>query len=62
MIHYLDIPKPIRADEGVVRCVAKNAKGEVECSTKLTMTHKTDYRSVLHTKTGKFLFLLKEYD
>ena len=54
MIHYLDIPKTAKLDEGTVRCFAKNIQGEVETSAFLRVNPKTDYRSVLrNVKTGE---------
>lgn len=58
MIHYLDIPRTIRADEGIVKCVAKNSKGEAESTAKLSLNHKSDYRShLINAKTGEPAFV-----
>lgn len=66
MIHYLDIRKTKYTDEGVIRCVARNPKGEAESVAQLKVNQKTDYRSVLvNPKTGGhyfyFFFLKKSY-
>lgn len=54
MIHYLDIPKTQKHDEGTVRCYAKNIHGEVETSALLKVNAKTDFRSMLkNAKTGE---------
>lgn len=54
MIHYLDIPKTTKNDEGVIRCIAKNQSGEVETKAKLRINPKADFRSVLRSaKTGE---------
>ena len=54
MIHYLDIPKTSKLDEGVVRCYAKNIHGEAETSSYLKVNPKADFRSVLkNSKTGE---------
>ena len=54
MIHYLDIPKSSKQDEGTVRCYAKNIHGEVETSCLLKVNPKADYRSMLkNAKTGE---------
>ncbi len=51
MIHYLEIRKSKKSDEGVVRCVARNGQAEVESSARLNVDQKADYRSVLHSST-----------
>lgn len=54
MIHYLDIPKTSKADEGLIRVFAKNINGEIESSAQLKVNPKQDYRSVLRSsKTGE---------
>ncbi len=54
MIHYLDIPKTSKNDEGIIRCIAKNQSGEVETKAKLRINPKADFRSVLrNVKTGE---------
>lgn len=54
MIHYLDIPKTSKMDEGTIRCFARNIKGEVESTAQLKINPKTDFRSVLrNVKTGE---------
>ena len=54
MIHYLDIMKASKNDEGTVRCFAKNFKGETETTAQLRVNPKADYRSVLrNVKTGE---------
>jgi hypothetical protein len=54
MIHYLDIPKTAKLDEGTVRCYAKNVHGEVETSCVLRVNPKADFRSMLkNVKTGE---------
>jgi len=54
MIHYLDIPKAGRQDEGTVRCYAKNVHGEVETSCVLRVVPKADFRALLkNAKTGE---------
>lgn len=61
MIHYLDIPKTAKTDEGIVRCFARNIKGEVETSAKLKVNPKTDYRTVLrNVKTGEQVYVEEE--
>lgn len=53
MMHYLDILKASKADEGIVRCFARNIKGETETSSHLTVNPKANYRSLLkNPKTG----------
>jgi hypothetical protein len=53
MIHYLDIRKAKCTDEGLLRCIARNSKGEVESIAKFKVNPKADYRSVLiNAKTG----------
>lgn len=54
MIHYLDIPKTAKTDEGIIRCYARNIQGEAESMAHLRINPKTDYRSVLrNVKTGE---------
>ena len=54
MIHYLDIPKTSKLDEGTVRCYAKNIHGETETSAILKVNPKADFRSMLkNSKTGE---------
>ena len=54
MIHYLDIPKTTKNDEGTIRCIAKNQSGEVETKAKLRVNPKTDFRTILrNVKTGE---------
>lgn len=61
MIHYLDIPKTSKADEGTVRCFARNIKGEVESSAQLKINPKADFRSVLrNVKTGEPVVIEKD--
>ena len=61
MIHYLDILKVSKNDEGVVRCFAKNFKGECETTAQLRVNPKADYRSVLRSvKTGEPVVIEEE--
>jgi hypothetical protein len=61
MIHYLDIPKTTKNDEGIIRCIAKNQSGEVETKAKLRINPKADFRSVLrNSKTGEPLKIEEE--
>ena len=54
MIHYLDIPKTTKSEEGIIRCIARNMNGEVESTAHLKINPKADYRSVLRSvKTGE---------
>jgi hypothetical protein len=54
MIHYLDISKASKQDEGLIRCIAKNIMGEKEVHARLRVNPKADYRSVLKSaKTGE---------
>jgi hypothetical protein len=62
MIHYLDIPKTNKGDEGIVRCFARNIKGDAETSAELRVNPKTDYRTVLrNAKTGEPSYI-EEYE
>jgi hypothetical protein len=61
MIHYLDIPKTSKNDEGIIRCIAKNQSGEVETKAKLRINPKADFRSVLrNVKTGEPIVIEEE--
>jgi hypothetical protein len=61
MIHYLDILKVNKNDEGLVRCFAKNFKGECETTAQLRVNPKADYRSVLRSvKTGEPVVIEQE--
>lgn len=58
MIHYLDILKANKSDEGVVRCFARNIQGEIESSANLKVTPRPDYRTVLrNAKTGEPVYI-----
>ena len=60
MIHYLDISKASKQDEGIVRCIARNIMGEKEIFARLRVNPKADFRSVLrNAKTGE-PFLIEE--
>ncbi len=52
MIHYLEIRKTKKSDEGIVRCLARNGQAEVESVAKLTVDQKKDYRSVLNSSNS----------
>jgi hypothetical protein len=53
MIHYMDIPKTVKAEhEGVIRCFAKNMVGQCETTCKLKITPKLDYRSFLKNRSN----------
>jgi hypothetical protein len=61
MIHYLDVTKASKQDEGLIRCIARNIHGEKEVSARLRVTPKADFRSVLkNAKTGEFSFLQQQ--
>jgi hypothetical protein len=61
MIHYLDIPKTSKADEGTVKCFARNIMGEAETTCQLRINPKTDFRSVLrNVKTGEPVVIEQE--
>lgn len=61
MIHYLDIPKTSKADEGIVKCFARNIMGEAETTCQLRVNPKTDFRSVLrNVKTGEPVVIEQE--
>ena len=61
MIHYLDILKAGKNDEGVVRCIARNIQGEVESSAHLRVNPRPDYRTVLrNVKTGEPVYIEEE--
>lgn len=48
MIHYLDIPRAVKAEhEGTILCRAKNIMGECETTCQLKLIPKLDYKSVL---------------
>jgi hypothetical protein len=54
MMHYLDILKASKADEGTVRCFARNIKGEAETYAHFSVNPKANYRSLLkNSKTGE---------
>jgi hypothetical protein len=58
MIHYLDITKASKQDEGVIRCIARNVHGEKEVAARLRVNPKADFRSVLkNAKTGEPLLI-----
>ncbi len=58
MIHYLDITKAGKQDEGVIRCIARNVHGEKEVVARLRVNPKADFRSVLkNAKTGEPSFI-----
>jgi hypothetical protein len=52
MIHYLEIRKTKKSDEGTIRCLARNGQGEVESIAKITVDQRTDYRSVLNSSNS----------
>lgn len=53
MIHYLDIPKTVKAEhEGTIRCFAKNMMGQCETTCHLRIKPKIDYRSVLRNRSS----------
>ena len=47
MIHYMDITKTAKSDEGTVRCIARNHLGEAESKAQLRINAKPDFRNVL---------------
>ena len=53
MIHYLDIPKTVKAEhEGTIKCFAKNMMGQCETTCQLKINPKIDYRSVLRNRNN----------
>ena len=53
MIHYLDIPKSVKAEhEGEIKCFAKNMVGQCETTCHLKIIPKIDYRSVLKNRSS----------
>ena len=61
MIHYLDILKASKSDEGVVRCFARNIQGDIESSASLRVNPRPDYRTVLrNAKTGEPVYIEQE--
>lgn len=61
MIHYLDILKAGKMDEGVVRCFARNIQGEIETSAQLKVNPRPDFRTVLrNAKTGEPVYIEEE--
>lgn len=61
MIHYLDVLKTSKQDEGIVRCFARNMQGEVESSAHLKVNPRPDFRTVLrNAKTGEPVYIEQE--
>ena len=56
-MHYMEIPRCREYDAGQLRVVAKNSEGEEECTTKLTVLPKEDWRAKLK-QAPKGIFLV----